>query len=224
MCQTRRPKSQCSYYAVPPLYALCLYTGISVSILNPCNFACHAPASDLFEVEGHLLVGELVVHSSKSVNTSFDICLILAVKVDLEDPAPINLASCPLAHNFGGVAEVLKDGILDGRQCARAGAGALGLLGASVGLSKDGALGDNEDVPSRELLLELTDEALLDLVERFEQLVWNVQDDGLAATAAVDLLGGSDEEVAEGSLQLSGGHLQVEELLGDGGLELIGFL
>lgn len=54
---------------------------------------------------------------------------------------------------------------------------------------------------SRELFLELPDEALLDLVEWFEQLVGYIQDDGLAAGAAVDFLGGSDVKVAEGALE-----------------------
>ena len=47
-------------------------------------------------------------------------------------------------------------------------------------------------------------------------------DDGLLAGTAVDLLGGGDEEVLEGPLKVVGGHLEVEDLLGDLELELVG--
>ena len=74
------------------------------------------------------------------------------------------------------------------------------------------------------LLLKLTDKTLLNLVEGLEKLVGDVKDDGLSSGTAVNLLGGGDVEVLERGLELVGGHLQIEELLGDLGLELIGFL
>ena len=75
-----------------------------------------------------------------------------------------------------------------------------------------------------ELLLELTDKLGLDALEGLLELVRNVQNDGLAAGSAVNLLGGGDVEVAEGRLELSRGHLQVQELLSNLVLELIRFL
>ena len=75
-----------------------------------------------------------------------------------------------------------------------------------------------------ELLLELTDKLGLDALEGLLELVRNVQNDGLAAGSAVNLLGGGDVEVAEGRLELSRGHLQVQKLLSNLVLELIRFL
>merc|ERR1719199_905107 len=59
-------------------------------------------------------------------------------------------------------------------------------------------------------------------LEGLEKLVGDVEDDGLLAGTAVDLLGGGDVEVLEGALKVVGGHLEVEDLLGDLELELVG--
>lgn len=175
-------------------------------------------------MERDLLVGQLSVDSSVRVGASLNVGLVASVEVNLENAAPIDLAAGALAGDFGGVDDVLEDGVLHGREGAGAGAETLRLLGAGVGLSEDVALGHDDDVTARELLLELADEAGLDLVEGLLELVRDVHDDGLASGTAVDLLGGGDVEVAEGGLELGRGHLKVEELLGDLGLELIGLL
>lgn len=98
-------------------------------------------------------------------------------------------------------------------QGAAAGASdALSLLGGR----QNAADTYNHDITARELLLELTDKALLDLVEGLEQAVRDVNEDGLAGSGNVDLLGGSDEEVAEVGFELSVGSLKIEESLQQG--------
>jgi len=178
----------------------------------------------LREVERDLFVCELVVNSSIGVSPSLNISLVLAVKVYLYDPPAVNLASGPLSYNLGRVDNVLEDGVLYSCESARTRTGSGGLITAGVALSKDGALFDNNNVLAGELLLELTYKSLLDLVECFKKFVWDVNNNCLASSSAVNLLGGSDVKITECPLELGGGHLQIEELLCYGGLELIRLL
>jgi len=175
-------------------------------------------------VEGNLLVGQLSVDSSIGISASLNIGLVTSIKVDLENTTSINLAAGALSSDLSGVDNVLKDGILDSSQSTGAGTQSLGLLGTSITLSKNVTLGNNDDVTSRELLLQLANKTSLDLLEGPLELEGHVNDDGLASSSTVNLLGGGDVKVAEGSLQLSGGHLKVEKFLGDLGLEFIGLL
>ena len=175
-------------------------------------------------MEGNLLAGQLSVDSSVGISASLNIGLVTSIKVNLKDTTSINLAAGALSSDLSGIDNILKDGILDGSQGTGARAQSLGLLGTSVALSKDVTLGNNDDVTPRELLLKLTDETGLDLVEGLLELVGHIHDDGLASSTAVNLLGGGDVEVTKGGLQLGGGHLKVEKLLGDLGLEFIGLL
>ena len=165
-----------------------------------------------------------MVNISIGGNPSFYVCLILGIKVNLEDTLSIDLASGPLSSDFSGVDNIVKDGLLNSSQSSGTGSKSLGFVRPGEGFSKDGTLGNNDNLASREFLLELTDKTLLNLVERFEKLVGNVKDDGLTSSSTVNLLCGGDVEVTEGGLEISGSHLKVEKLLGDRSLELIGFL
>ena len=173
------------------------------------------------KVERDLLVGKLGVDIGKSVELALHMGLVLVVQHDLHDPLSIRLDPCPLAKDFCGVHNVIQNGVLYSREGARARTRTVGLLVPGVRLAKDGSLSNDNDVTSRELLLQLTDQTDLDLVEGFEQLKGNVDDDGLAAAPAVNLLGSRDVEVAKGGLELRGVHLQVQQLLGHRGFEFI---
>ena len=62
---------------------------------------------------------------------------------------------------------------------------------------------------ARELLLELADEALLDLVEVLEEAERDEDGDSLLATGNIELLGGHEEKVVEVGLKLGGAGLLV---------------
>jgi len=169
-----------------------------------------------------LLVGELAVDSGKGLGPSLNIGLVLAVKVHLHDTLSVNLDASSLSNNFSGVDKIVQNSLVDGRQSTRTWAGAVGLMVAVVRLSKNSALGDNENVASRELLFQFAHELLVNLVESFSQFVRNIQENGLAAGTAVDFLGGSNVKIPEGCLELGGGHLKVEKLLSNRSFEFIG--
>lgn len=98
------------------------------------------------EFERHILVGKCIVHAREGLQLSLDIHLVLGVKVDLEGLGTIDLVTNTLAHNFGGVADILKDFLVD--MCEGAGAWARSLLHslAVEALGKDSALGNNDNV------------------------------------------------------------------------------
>jgi hypothetical protein len=83
------------------------------------------------------------------------------------------------------------------------------VVGADLA-GEDAALSDDGNMLSRELLFQLTDQALLDPVEGGEQPEGHVDDDSLAASADIDLRGGGDEQVLKVSLHV-GLNLEVED-------------
>ena len=100
---------------------------------------------------------------------------------------------------------------MDGGQSSRVRADLLG-LGASFEVdSQDGALTNEEYMATSQLLLELTNNALLDVVavKGLEELDGDEDDDGLLSTRDLDLLGREEEDTLDGSLVglVSGGIL-----------------
>ena len=161
-------------------------------------------------MERDLLVGQLSVHSGVRVRATLHVGLIPPVEVDLDDATTVDLAARALAGDLRGVHDVLQDGVLDRRERAGARAKSHRLLRPGVALAEDVALRDDDDVAAGELLLELANEAGLDLLEGLLELIRDVHDDGFGAGAAVDLLRGGDVQVAKGRLKLGGGHLEIE--------------
>lgn len=175
-------------------------------------------------MERDLFVGQLSIDSRIGIGTTLNVGLVLSIKVNLEDTTSVDLASGALSSDLGRVHNIFKDGILNSSESTGTGAQSLGLLGTSIALSEDVTLGYNDEVLSRELLLQFTDKTSLDLLEGLLELVGHVNNGSLASRAAVNFLGGKDEEITERGLELGGGELKVEEFLGDLGLEFIGFL
>ncbi len=91
---------------------------------------------------------------------------------------------------------------MDGGQSSRVRADLLG-LGASFEVdSQDGALTNEEYMASGQLLLKLTNNALLDVVavKGLEELDGHEDDDGLLSTRDLDLLGREEEDALYSSL------------------------
>ena len=86
-----------------------------------------------------------------------DVGLLVLVQMDLEEPGAVEPDAHPLAHDLGGVDEVVEDGVVHGHQGAGDGPLLLQLVGLAGGLGQDAALGDEDNVLAGELLLELAD-------------------------------------------------------------------
>lgn len=115
---------------------------------------------------------------------------LLLIQDDLEGLAAVLLGADALADDLNGVDQVAEDGVVDSSQSAGTGTLLL-LVGAGVdralGLGQDAALSNEEDVAVGELLLELTGQALLDLVEALEERDRDEDDDSLLAVADLNL-------------------------------------
>mmetsp|Transcript_17077 Transcript_17077/g.28519 ORF Transcript_17077/g.28519 Transcript_17077/m.28519 type:complete len:200 (-) Transcript_17077:41-640(-) len=173
------------------------------------------------EFESNILVGEGVVDAGEGLQLRLNIHLVLRVQVDLEGLRTINLVTNALTNNLSGVADILKDLLVDMCESAGARSGSLLYSLAVEGLGKDGALSHDDNMLAAQLLLQLTDKSGLDLVEILELSEGNKDHSSLAATTDLEFLGGRDVQVAEVSLELVGGHLKVEKFLSNKGLELI---
>ena len=95
--------------------------------------------------------------------------------------------------------------------------------GGSHVFVEDGALGNEANVLARELLLQLADEARLDLLETLVLAVGHEDDHGLAA-ATVDLLDGGDDKVAELGGEVLARVLELDEGARDALLEVVELL
>lgn len=171
-----------------------------------------------------MLIGQLSIDSGVGVSASLHVGLVATVKVNLEDAASVDLAAGALSSNLGGVYDVFQNGVLDSGESAGTRAKSSGLLRTSVALSKNVALSDNDNMLSGKFLLQLTDKASLDLLERLLEFVRDIDDDRLTSSSAVDLFRSSDVKITKRGLQLCGGHLKVKKFLGDTRLELIRLL
>lgn len=93
-----------------------------------------------------------------------DTTTLLLIEDDLGGLAAVLLGADALTDDLNGVDEVVEDGVVDSGQSTRARA-LLGLVGARVdgtlGAGENPALSDEEDVAVRELLLELTGQAVI---------------------------------------------------------------
>lgn len=120
----------------------------------------------LGELKVDALAGEALVDLGVGVEAVVDAAALLLVEDDLEDLAAVLAGADALADNLDGVDEVVQDGVVDGGQGARAGA-LLRLVAAravaALGAGQDAARGDDQDVAVRELLLELTGDAVVPL-------------------------------------------------------------
>jgi len=120
------------------------------------------------ELEVDTLAGQSLVDLRVGVEAVVNTTTLLLVKNDLEDLGAVLLGAHALANNLDGVDEVGKDGVVDSSQSARTRA-LLGLAGAravaALGAGQNAAGSDNEDVAVRELLLELTGQTEVVLVD-----------------------------------------------------------
>merc|ERR1719265_2522699 len=159
----------------------------------------------LVEDEDGVLVRELVVDDGEGRELVLDVVALLVLRVEghLEELRAVDAAARALGHNLRRAADVVEDRLLDARERAVPRAQRVAL--AAEVRAEDRAVGREDDVALRELLLELADEAALDLLDALPGAVRHEDDGDLAA--GLDLRRVRD--------------LEVEERLGDLELELV---
>jgi hypothetical protein len=60
-------------------------------------------------------------HKKSASHLVFNVGLLVLVQVNLEEPGSVQPDPDPLAHDFGGVDEVVEDGVVHGDERARPG-------------------------------------------------------------------------------------------------------
>lgn len=153
----------------------------------------------------------------------------------------VQLDADALANDLSWEDEIVKNAIVDSSQGAATWALLLVWVGASaLRLGQDLAFGTENDMTSGELLLQLTNQASLDLLESLLLGDWNVNDDGLKQdnqtvsrvtgteisetyllAAEFNLTGTSNVKLAHRLLELAV-HFELQEGLADLLLEVAG--
>jgi hypothetical protein len=145
----------------------------------------------LRELEVDVAACQTAVDLRVGVEAVVNTTTLLLVKDDLEGLGAVLLGAETLADDLDGVDEVGQDSIVDSSESART--GTLLLLGVAsasgaLGAGKDTARSKDQDVAVRELLLELTGEALLNAVEALQGRDGDKDDNSLLAVANFDLI------------------------------------
>lgn len=133
-----------------------------------------------------LLASKLVVDGLERLELVVNDGRVLVVEDDLLELGATNLVSNTLANDLGGEDKVLEDAVVNGSESSGHRA-LLGLAVAATGLGENAALGKEDDVTVRELLLELTGQSLLNLVDGLEGRRGEEDDNSLLATGDLDL-------------------------------------
>jgi len=179
---------------------------------------------NLGEFEVDVLACQLLVDSAERVHFVLDLRLLSLVEEDLHHAASVELDADSLSDNLGRVDQVVEDGRVHRRQSAVAGSLLLLLVARLFGrLGQDASLGDEDDVASVKLLLQLPDEARLDLLVGFELGDGDEDDDGAFAAAHVHLLRCRHVQLAQLRLEVAV-HFKLEKSLRDGLLKLVRLL
>ncbi len=150
----------------------------------------------------------------------FDVRLLVLVQVDLEESGTVEAEPDPLANDLCGIDEVIEDGAVHGDERAAARTLLFLLVHFPRRLGQDPPLGNEDYVLARELLLKLTNQTGLDLLEGLLLRHGNKDHNGLLALD-LDLLGSGDVELTEVLLEVRI-HLEVQEGLRDCLLEVVG--
>lgn len=184
---------------------------------------CHAQSSTLLlgvaaqgELEVDVAASKAAIDLGVGVESVVNTNTLLLIEDNLEDLAAVFLGANTLANNLDGEAEIGQDGVVDSSQSA--GARALLLLGVaragrSLGAGQDAARGEDQHMAVRELLLELTGQALLSTVETLQGRDGDKDDDSLLAVADFDLAGRDELQRSQGNLEVGSVGLEIVESL-----------
>lgn len=173
------------------------------------------------DLENNLLAGKLVVDSLERLELVVNDSRVLVVEDDLLELGATNLVSNALANNLGGENKVLKHSVVDSSKSSRDGS-LLGLTVAATGLGENAALSKENNVAVRKLLLQLTGQSLLNLVDGLQSRGREEDDNSLLAARDFDFTNRLELEGSELGLEVGGRVLEVNEGLADLELELGG--
>jgi len=134
-----------------------------------------------------------------------DFGLLVLVELNLVKSGSIESNSGSSADDLSGEAKIFKDLVVDVGEGSAEWSLLLLVSGLSSGLGKDSSLGENDDVLARELLLEFSDDLLVDLLPGLDLWEGNEKDDGLSAGSNLEFLGGLEVKLLQDGLKVGSG-------------------
>lgn len=143
-----------------------------------------------WDLKDNLLTGQLAVDGLEGLQLVVNVVSVLGVQQDLLDLVTTNQVSNSLTDNLSWEDQVLQDLVVDSSQSSRSWS-LLSLSRGTTWLWQDSSLSEEDNVTVWELLLELTGQLDLDLVESTERWDWDEDNNGLLVTGDVNL-----EEIA----------------------------
>lgn len=131
--------------------------------------------------------------------------LLILVELNLVKSRSIESNSGSSADDLSGEAKIFKDLVVDVGEGSAEWSLLLLVSGLSSGLGKDSSLGENDDVLARELLLEFSDDLLVDLLPGLDLWEGDEKDDSLSAGSNLEFLGGLEVKLLQDSLKIGSG-------------------
>lgn len=165
-----------------------------------------------WDLKDNLLTGQLAVDGLEGLQLVVNVVSVLGVQQDLLDLVTTNQVSNSLTDNLSWEDQVLQDLVVDSSQSSRSWS-LLSLSRGTTWLWQDSSLSEEDNVTVWELLLELTGQLDLDLVESTERWDWDEDNNGLLVTGDVNLSDGLELKSSQVSLKLWRAGLQVSESL-----------
>jgi hypothetical protein len=140
-----------------------------------------------WNLENNLLTGQLVVDRLERFQLVVNGLSILGVQHDLLDLVTTNQVSDSLTNDLSWEDQILQDLVVNGSQSSGSWS-LLSLSGTTTWLWQDSSLSQEDNVTVSKLLLELTGQLGLNLVESSESWDWNEDSNSLLVTGDINLV------------------------------------
>jgi hypothetical protein len=140
-----------------------------------------------WNLENNLLTGQLVVDRLERFQLVVNGLSILGVQHDLLDLVTTNQVSDSLTNDLSWEDQILQDLVVDSSQSSGSWS-LLSLSGTTTWLWQDSSLSQEDNVTISKLLLELTGQLGLNLVESSESWDWNKDSNSLLVTRDINLV------------------------------------
>ena len=167
------------------------------------------------EFDGDVSGGQLLVDADDAVNLFSNSGFFVLIQIDLLDDRAIELVSVSSSDDSSRLAQVFKNGIVDGGQGSVSGSLLRSVVLDPLGLNS--SLGNDED-GGLESLFEFRDELSMNSVDDSEGSIRNVEDDDvllLSLDDGFDFSHTSDVEILDEVLNVGNGVFNFEESLSD---------
>ena len=167
------------------------------------------------EFDGDVSGGQLLVDADDAVNLFSNSGFFVLIQKDLLDDRAIELVSVSSSDDSSRLAQVFKNGIVDGGQGSVSGSLLRSVVLDPLGLNS--SLGNDED-GGLESLFEFRDELSMNSVDDSEGSIRNVEDDDvllLSLDDGFDFSHTSDVEILDEVLNVGNGVFNFEESLSD---------